>query len=198
MAENDDNTATKQAIRTAIKKIAKTDNIDLVEIINCNVVSVDKAARTCVVKPLSGKSDTEIEDVGLMVERNDGELKVPSVDSTVTVAMSTLIDPYLIGWSDLDEWTVTINKTVINLKDGSIQFGDGTYGGLTKTQDLETEIDKLNAQLQAVISTLTNWVPVPSDGGAALKTAFALAIALKPAGDFSDIENGEITHGPQL
>lgn len=187
--------AEKQALRTAIRKVAGTYGLDIVEIISATVVSVDKAGRTCVVEPISGKSDTQIPDVGLMQERNDGEFKIPSIGSTVGVAMSTQVDPYLISWSDLDEWYLVIGTTTIDVLAGTIKFGDGSYGGLTKTQELQTQINKLNAQLQAVVTTLQTWTPVPNDGGSALKVAFASAIAGKPAGSFSDIENTSITHG---
>lgn len=185
----------KQEARTAIQKIARTYGLDIVEIINATIISVDKAARTCSVQPITGKSTTQIDDVGLMPEKNDGEFKIPSVGSTVGVAMSVQVDPYIISWSDLDEWLMVIGTTTIDMIGGSIKLGDGSYGGLAKTIVLQAQINKLNAQLQAVITALSSWPPVNGDGGAALKAFFTSQIAGKLPGDFSDIINEDITHG---
>jgi hypothetical protein len=72
---------------------------------------------------------------------------------------------------------------------------DGSFGGLTKTLELKTQIEKSNEVLQIIMQTLTTWTPVSSDGGAALKAAVISALAGKAVGDFSQIENTAITHG---
>ncbi len=83
---------------------------------------------------------------------------------------------------------------------GTIQLNDGSYGGLVianGTSGLQNQLNNMNAQLQAVISSLTNWAPTPNDGGAALKTYFSTQIAGKQQADFSSIINADITHGPK-
>lgn len=187
--------ATKKAGRTAIKLIAGTLNVDIVQIINCEVLSVDKSARTCNVKPLSGRSDTEIDDVGLMPEKNDGELKIPSIGSTVGVAMSTQVDPYVISWSDLDEWYLVIGKTIIDVLSGSIKLGDGTYHGLVKVGDLTTKLNNLETLVNDILSGLQGiTVTIPSGGGAVPFAPFFTESPLTPTQQ-SDIENDKITHG---
>src|ERR1039458_9493884 len=93
---------TKKAARTAIQKICKVFGVDIVDIVEATVVSVDADKRTCVVTPISGPADTTIEDVALTPDMNDGELKLPTVDSTVAVCYSTILDPFIFAWSDLD------------------------------------------------------------------------------------------------
>ncbi len=190
--------ATKQGIRTSIKKIANTYNLDIVEIVNCTVVSVDKVKRNCIVKALSGKSDTNIENVGLMMEVNDGEFKIPAVGSTVGVVISTLVDPYLIGWSDLEEWYIVIGTTTIDVLAGSIKFGNGSFGGLMKIDDLKTQWDSNVAALKAaVVAALTpvdvQLVALGQAGGSV--TAFnGLAGQILNLTKAS-LENEDITHG---
>lgn len=171
--------ATKQAARTAIRKIAGTYDVAFTDILFAQVTAVDMAARTCDVKAITGKADTEMKDVNLQSDKSDGELKVPALNSTVVIAHSNTTDPFVILWSDIDE----------------ISWKGGNFGGLTKTQELKSQIDKLNSQLQAVISSLQNWTVVPNDGGSALKAYFAAQIAGKIQGDFSNIENTTIKHG---
>lgn len=170
---------TKKAAITAIQKIANTYDADINEIIFAKVISVDETERTCIVSGLTGGATTTVEGVSLTPDRNDGETKVPAIGSTVAVAISNQLDAFIIAWSDLEK----------------INWKGGNFGGLTKTIELKTQLDRLNAQLQAIISSLTNWVPVDGDGGRALKTFFATQIAGKPAGSFTNIENVKIKHG---
>jgi|GEM_PF-5341560 len=190
--------ATKQQIRTSIKKIAGMYNLDIVEIVNCTVVSVDKQARNCIVTPLSGKSNTNIENVGLMMEVNDGEFKIPAVGSTVGVVISTLVDPYLIGWSDLDEWYLVIGNTTIDVLNGSIKFGDGSFGGLMKIDNLKTQWDSnVSAIKTSVLAGLTlidtQLMALGQAGGTviAFNTAALNILSLTKA----TLENNTITHG---
>lgn len=190
--------ATKQQIRTSIKKIAGMYNLDIVEIVNCTVVSVDKTARNCIVTPLSGKSNTNIENVGLMMEINDGEFKIPSVGSTVGVVISTLVDPYLIGWSDLDEWYIVIGTTTVDILNGSIKFGDGSFGGLMKIDNLKTQWDSNVVAIKtSVLAALTpldvQLVALGQAGGtsAAFSAAAVGILALNKV----TLENTTILHG---
>ncbi len=177
---------TKKAARTAIQKIAGTYNRDVVEIINATVVSVDKTARTCVVTPLSGKSDTTIEDVGLMPERNDGEFKIPKVGSTVGVVTSTFVDPYIVSWSDLDEWYLVIGTTTIDVLNGTIKLGDGSFGGIIKITDLTTKLNLLVSQLQAQLALIATGIIA----GGGTYTPGTLSTFTQ-----TDYENENTTHG---
>lgn len=190
--------ATKQQIRTSIKKIAGMYELDVVEIINCTVVSVDKAKRNCIVKALSGKSDTNIENVGLMMEVNDGEFKIPAVGSTVGVVISTLVSPYLIGWSDLDEWYIVIGTTTIDVLAGSIKFGDGSFGGIVKIDNLKTQWDANVTAIKAacVASFTTVDAAIVALGGASTSVATFNGLAGQIQNlTKASLENADITHG---
>lgn len=145
--------------------------------IPCTVKDYNDADKTCTCSPLTG--DADLIEVRTMGVPGNGLSYVPKIGSVVIVAMMNGQAGYIAMWSDLD----------------SIKMLDGSYGGLTKTQELKTQLDKVNNQLQAIVTAMTNWVVVPSDGGGALKTLFTAQIAGKPAGTFTGIENDKITHG---
>ena len=56
----------------------------------------------------------------------------------------------------------------------NIIFNNGTLGGLVKVVDLVSKLNILEQDLNAIKTVFNTWVPVPSDGGAALKTAAAV------------------------
>ena len=68
------------------------------------------------------------------------------------------------------------------------------YGSI-KAEELQTQLYKMQAQLDACVVSLRDWVVVPSDGGAALKTHFAAQIAGRLRPDFDEIINTKVKHG---
>jgi hypothetical protein len=161
-------------IRESIQNIAKEGFISN----RCRVVKVTAVnGYTCTVKTLD--TETEISNVRLQTSDASGLYLKPAVNSFVIIAPIADFEYVVVMYSDIDE----------------MQFLDGSYGGLTKTQELKTQLDKTNEVLQAVVDSLTNWTPVANDGGAALKTFFNTTLGPKIVGDFSSIENDKITHG---
>jgi hypothetical protein len=160
----------KEAIRNIINDPVLRKDIRLATVLSvsgsiCNVRALD--------------TDAEIDDVRLQPEESDGILMTPAVGSTVAIAPIADFEFIVVMFSELD----------------TIKMLDGSFGGLTKTQELKTQLDKTNEVLQAVVDSLKNWVVVPSDGGAALKTFFNTTLGVKVKGDFTNIENEKITHG---
>lgn len=166
-------------MQDSIQKLAGTYLKDVVSILVCDVDSVDKDNRTCDCTPVGGDASTKVPSVQLCAENDDGFIVFPKVGSTVIVGLSTRNTAFVIMYSGVD----------------SVQFMDGSLGGLTKTLELQLQLNKLNAQLQAVVTSLTSWTPVANDGGAALKAYFATQISGKLPGDFSQIENTLIKQG---
>ena len=177
----------KREARESIQKLAGVYKDDRLRYVFAEVVSVDTDANTCVVMPIGNTVSSEIPNVQLQADVSDGVEIIPSVGSTVIVMWSLYNKPYVAMFSEVERIGINANDVV--------ELQDGSFGGLTKTQELKTQLDKLNEQLQAVISSLTNWTPVNFDGGAALKVYFASAIAGKTEADFSNIENEKVTHG---
>ena len=161
-------------IKEAVRTLAGV--VDRFGII-CTVVSVDAGNATCVCDPVD---DSAIyTDVRLQAAPGSGMLCIPSVGSVVIVQLVSDSEGYVAMFSELE----------------SVQYLDGSFGGLTKTQELKIQLDKNNQVLSAIQNVLTTWTPVANDGGAALKAAAIAALAGKVVGDYSDIENTDITHG---
>lgn len=172
----------------AIQKIAGTQLSDKVFVIACTVDSVDIPSRTCDCTAISGTGVTEIPNVLLMTEVDDGILQVPTVGSTVFVIYSTYNEPFVCLFSQIDQ---------IILKADAIQLNDGSFGGLTKTLELQTQLNKTNQLLTSLLNII-NGPPIPEPGSSApsaLQAALKAAIAGESLGDYSAIENQIITHG---
>jgi hypothetical protein len=141
------------------------------------VLSVDLNEKVCDVRTLEGVS---IFDVRLLPSASNGFLIAPTVDSFVLVHMISDHDYYVTMCSQFDK----------------IDFGDGSFGGLTKIDALVTKINNLETALNKVITALNSWVVVPSDGGAALKAVVsAQALINLTVTQKSELENTKIKHG---
>jgi hypothetical protein len=193
---------TNNELSQMFEMLSGTHGKDFVQYFPAIVKAVDETDFTCDVITTGSAAQLEIDSVFLNAEQNDGFTKIPLVGSSVIVAISKKNLPYVILYSEITKVIVVISDgapsptyTTITMQAGSITMNDGSFGGLTKTQELQTQIGKLNTQLQAVITALSAWTPSPNDGGAALKAYFATQIAGKAAGDFTHIENTLITHG---
>lgn len=141
--------------------------------------------------------DKGVVQIGVRSEQDGGIIALNISNASSTAQLKIVVNGTCVLHTkgDID---LTSFEGDMHLLSKAIQLLDGSLGGLTKTQELKTQLDKLNNQLQAVISSLQNWIPVPNDGGAALKTYFNTQISGKVAGDFSNIENANITHGIPL
>jgi len=175
-------------IRDAIRKLTGTDLEDKHHAVNAEVTAVNVMARTCTCMPIGGNAVTEIINVQLMAEVDDGWLLIPAVNSTVRVSWTTRNLPYISMFSAIDNAYLIVNNT--------IQFQGGEFGGLTKTLELQTQLNKTNALLQAMINVITG-VPLtqPANVISVLQQALSSAIAGKELGDYSGIENTSVTHG---
>lgn len=143
----------------------------------CQVDSVDLVKKTCYCVPVDGSAD--IFGARLMAQATSGFLIIPEVNSTVIVSFIDSRTAYVSMFSDVSE----------------IQLNGDTYGGLTKTIELQTQLNKLNAQLQALITAATTWVVSPNDGGAAFKVAATAALLGLQPGVFTNITNTTVKHG---
>jgi len=75
--------------------------------------------------------------------------------------------------------------------DGTCEIG-GNANFAVKYNELKQQLDKTNEVITAITNSLQNWSPIPSDGGAALKTFFSSQIASKSLGDYSQAKNDKI------
>lgn len=189
-----------RAIEEAVKKLAGTQFRDDAVIVQCTVASVDLTTRTCDCTPISGEAVTDLPNVQLMAEIDDGFLLVPTVGSTVFVLYSTRHAPFIALFSEVEQVVIISGNCQLQISNqGTIQFNDGTYGGLIQISELITTINTLQNDLNTLKQAVSSWVPVPNDGGAALKAAAAgwagNQITLT---ERADLENTTVTHGKLL
>jgi hypothetical protein len=78
----------------------------------------------------------------------------------------------------------------------SMSLNGDDLGGLINTPKLVDELNKLKTFQQKVQQVFNSWVPVPQDGGAALKAQVTQFTSLQTP-NFSGLENKKITHGEQ-
>jgi hypothetical protein len=167
-------------ISEAIRTLAGTTRAGGVFAFDAVVKSVDKAARTCVVYAITGKTQSEIPDVRLMAAVDDGVLIIPAVDSNVTIIVTAQADAYVTQYSEVEE----------------IIFRGGDLGGLVKLLDAVDRFNKIEDDLNSIKQAFTTWTPTPNDGGAALKAAAATWSAQQLIKTVrSDIENEKIKQG---
>jgi hypothetical protein len=83
-------------------------------------------------------------------------------------------------------------KVVLN--DGKMSFNGESFGGIVNAKELKTQLDKNTEVLKKIQQAFQSWVPVPSDWGAALKTATTAFVNLQTA-NLNNIENDKIKHG---
>ena len=176
-----------RSIVTSIQKMSGTFNLDTVSLVTGTVDSVDEGNGTCNVTALSGSASTNINNVELQTTIADGVLFIPVVGSEVKVLMSKYTTPFIVQFSDIDKMYISGNL---------IQFNDGGFGGLVKVAKLTDKLNKLENDLNVLKSALAAWVPVPMDGGAALKvvTASWYGNHIVPT-IRAEIENKNVKHG---
>ena len=89
---------------------------------------------------------------------------------------------------------------VLITSSGTMKLNDGSLGGLTKTPELQKQLNKTNDLLNAMIKIINGTVITEAGNGAtsALQKALSGAISSLQLGDYSQIENTDITHGPKV
>ncbi len=138
-------------IKEGIQRLAGTWGKDFVSIIDAEVISVDEAKRTAVVKPLSGDYDANI-TVNLLANPNDGFILIPSIESTVIVAMTNKNDYFVVQFSDIDKVRITIGNFEILMTESELLLGDGSYDGLVKVSDLVSKLNNIENKLNTIIT----------------------------------------------
>lgn len=165
-----------RAIKESVQQLAGTHLKDDVRFVDCTVDSVDMSAGTCKATPIGENAPVQITNIQLEANIADGLLIIPVVGSVISVIYSTRNSPYIYKYSDID--TIYYNGN-------QWQFGDGSYGGLVKVQELYNAINRLetmfNTHTHSVSGSLTG-VPVTP---------------ITPPTNLTDLENTKVTHGLQ-
>ena len=177
-----------RAIIESIRKIADRHKSDDVTYVDATVDSVNVSKRICSCTCIGGHTEYKLPTVKLMAVVDDGILFEPVIGSTVKVIFSQNIEPFICQYSEIENITIDA-KT-------NIQFNDGSFGGLIKVKELTDKINALESDLNTLKNIFTQWVPVLTDGGTALKTVSASWYSKRlNVTDKSELTNDKITHG---
>lgn len=152
-------------IAETIQELAGTRNQDEVKLYQAIVNSVDIANRMCNVTTITGNATLTF-DAQLMAGIADGILIVPEVESYVFVLKSKYTIPFVILYSDIDNFSLM----------------GGEFGGLVKVAELTQKINNLEKRLNE-IATWSGTVSPPL-------VSIPLILTLR-----EDLENLSVKHG---
>lgn len=163
-----------------IQKLAGTkQGEDFDGVFAAKVLSVDTAEYTCDVEPLDGKADVFGVRLNAQTGQNKGWLCIPAVGSVVVVVMLNKVSGFVAMTSELTEV----------LHDG------GLFGGLVKVGELTQKLNAIEQDINTLKQAFSSWVPVPNDGGAALKAAAGSWFGQQlTETQKADIENEAVKH----
>jgi hypothetical protein len=164
-------------IAEAIRALSGMDDLQY-ESILCNVSNIDTTKMLCTCIPING--DADFEEVRLNANYQKGFVLVPKNNSVVVVSQISNEVAYISMVSDVDQ----------------IYLAGDDNGGLVKVSDLVSKMNTIENDINTLKTIFSTWVPVPSDGGAALKLAAATwyASQLTPT-QVNDLENKTVQHG---
>lgn len=189
--------ALEEEIRKATRAIV-SDMIPLT-VQWAKVDSIDKDNGT--MNAIGLDDDLPFEDVLLSIN-STGILTIPVIGSKVLIGMieNSDMNAVLLMAEQINSYLITIkNGFKMHLKDdGTATINGDGFGGLTKTPELISQLNKNNKILSGIISVINNPSPIPEPGNgapSALQAALKASIAGKVMGDFSNIENKTIKHG---
>lgn len=167
-------TKTEQEIRQELRKFVEKFAPTLAE--TCTVKSVDTEKETAIVE--SPIDNTEFE-VSLFAGEKGDFVCLPKVGSVVFVRKAENAVYYITAFSEIDK----------------IKIFGGENKGVVKVKELVSEFKKLIDDVNQLKNLFTSWVPVPSDGGAALKTIITswASSPITPTQQ-SNLENNKFLH----
>lgn len=181
----------------SIQKLSGSQLTDQVYFLACEVLSVDKPARTCACRSIDGARDFEFPNVRLMADVDDGFLLVPEIGSTVFVTYSRRNDPIIVLFSAIKEVLLISGDTSFSLTADGIVLNDGSFGGLIKIEKLVEKINNLENLVNDLIAKFnshTHVLTLSTGTGTAAPTATPETNQLSPT-KRSELENDQIKHG---
>lgn len=171
-------------IREAIQRIVK-DSEEMYSVV-ATITSVDEAARTVDIQPIDGSA--ELFDVKLQanIDGTTGLVQIPTVDSYVVATFLSKDTAFISLCTDVDKILIDTEEITIN---------GGSNGGLININDLITKLNTIENDLNSLKLALSTWIPIPNDGGAALKAVISsyAAQTLTPT-IVTDLEDDKIKH----
>ena len=140
----------------------------------------------------------EHDDVRLrsVIKAGNKIVVTPTLETTVLLGKIEESDEYVVlEVEDISKVTIIIGNISLVITSEGIVFNGGALGGLIKIEDLVSDINGIKTDLNNLKTVFNGWTPVPSDGGAALKTVVETwASANIAMTEQADIEDTKVTH----
>lgn len=158
----------------------------------CKVLSVEGA--TCNVEPINGIADLHNVRLNCSIDSTVGIIITPKEKSNVIVHQISKVDSYVAQYSEIEKINIEIGAFKFSLNGSEMVFNEGTVG-LAKSDILVSKYNALEQDINTLKQLITGWLPVASDGGAALKLALTtwLAQPITPT-TISEIADTKIKH----
>lgn len=150
------------------------------------VSNIDEVKRICDVTPLGDEATRFDVRLQSAISKKVGIVLIPKDGSDVIISFMNKTQAFV-------SLTSTLEKILIDTD--LVQFNGGDNKGLVNVVDLVSKLNTLENDLNTLKTALSSWIPVPNDGGAALKTlitTFAGA-TLTPTLQ-SELEDPLVTH----
>ena len=158
----------------------------------CQVISVDETNRTCELEPINGDAQ-RTGRIQANLELSEGLYIKPVLNSYVHLSFINNLTGIITGYSEIEELDITVGGSSLNIIDGQVTFNGGSLGGLAVPSKVVTRLNNIEQDVNDLKTAFTNWVTVPNDGGAALKTITATWYGSQlTETQESDIDNTEI------
>jgi hypothetical protein len=143
----------------------------------CTVKEINYVNFTCYCEPIADHAD--IQQVRLIAQQDNGFMLTPRENSVVVVSFLSDESAYISMVSEVEKVTCYIDAgNRYEFDNNGFIWNDGTFGGMAKTGVLATRLNNIENKINAILTAIgTTWVPVPNDGGAALKALFIAPLA---------------------
>lgn len=147
---------------------------------------VDEAKRTCTFTPVGDSAPRANIRLQSVISNKTGIVIIPKEGSTIGVTFLNKIAGFVSLTSDVENILIDTDL---------VQYNGGSNGGLINIGDLVTQLNKVESDINTLKAIFATWVPVPSDGGGALKILLASysTSSLTPTVNV-DMEDDKITH----
>lgn len=159
----------------------------------CKVKEIDSTEYTCYCEPIGDYADIRLVKIKLAADKF-GFFMVPKLESLVIVSFLSDNSAFISMVTEIDNLVIYIDSNnKLDISSSGFIFNDGNLDGLVKINSLITKLNNVENLLNTIVTNINTWIPVPNDGGAALKTVFTgnPATPLTPTIK-SDLENTKI------
>ena len=149
-------------------------------------VNVDEDARTCDLEPIEANAPRAGIRLQAAESGTTGIVLIPKEGSFIVASFFDRTTGFVSLTSELEKILIDTDL---------VKYNGGTNGGLITINDLVSQLNKTENDINSLKSALSGWIPVPNDGGAALKVALANFIAGTLTTTLAtDMEDENVTH----